>query len=137
MKTLIIIPTYNERENLPLITEAIFEVQPTVDLLIVDDEDDVATFTDTNLAVNLLTTTASKFNREFQQRIFPASFLRTRLIRERAQQSSARGIGLGYVQCLLAIIGPSGHRFTRHGCKQPPPGFFSRCNGLAGRRKRS
>jgi len=35
--TLIIVPTYNERENLPLIVEAILEVQPTVHLLIVDD----------------------------------------------------------------------------------------------------
>lgn len=37
MQTLIIIPTYNERENLPLIVEAIFELQPEVHLLIVDD----------------------------------------------------------------------------------------------------
>ena len=37
MQTLIIIPTYNERENLPLIVEAVFEVQPEVHILIVDD----------------------------------------------------------------------------------------------------
>ena len=34
---LIVIPTYNELENLPLLAEAIFEVQPDVHLLIVDD----------------------------------------------------------------------------------------------------
>ncbi|TNF34964.1 MAG: polyprenol monophosphomannose synthase [Deltaproteobacteria bacterium] len=34
---LIIIPTYNERENLPELAKAIFEVQPDVHLLVVDD----------------------------------------------------------------------------------------------------
>jgi dolichol-phosphate mannosyltransferase len=34
---LIIIPTYNECENLPLLAEAIFELQPDVHLLVVDD----------------------------------------------------------------------------------------------------
>ena len=36
-KALIIIPTYNERENLPLLIDAIFEVEPNLHLLIVDD----------------------------------------------------------------------------------------------------
>jgi dolichol-phosphate mannosyltransferase len=36
-RTLIIIPTYNESENLPLLIEAIFEVKDDVHLLIVDD----------------------------------------------------------------------------------------------------
>lgn len=34
---LIIIPTYNERENLPQLAKAIFELQPDVHLLVVDD----------------------------------------------------------------------------------------------------
>lgn len=34
---LIIIPTYNESENLPLLLEAIFELQPEVHVLVVDD----------------------------------------------------------------------------------------------------
>ena len=37
MQTLIIIPTYNEIENLPLIVQAVFDVQPDVHILIVDD----------------------------------------------------------------------------------------------------
>jgi dolichol-phosphate mannosyltransferase len=36
-KTLIIIPTYNERENLPRLLTAIFEVTPAVHVLVVDD----------------------------------------------------------------------------------------------------
>ena len=37
MKTLIIIPTYNERENLePLVTD-ILSAAPDVDLLVIDD----------------------------------------------------------------------------------------------------
>lgn len=35
--TLVIIPTYNELENLPLITGRVLEANPAVDLLIVDD----------------------------------------------------------------------------------------------------
>lgn len=34
---LIIIPTYNESENLPLLLAAVFEVQPAVHVLVVDD----------------------------------------------------------------------------------------------------
>ena len=34
---LIIIPTYNESENLPLLLTAIFELQPEVHVLVVDD----------------------------------------------------------------------------------------------------
>ena len=37
MQTLIIIPTYNERENLPLIVDAVFSCQPDVHILVVDD----------------------------------------------------------------------------------------------------
>jgi dolichol-phosphate mannosyltransferase len=37
MKTLIIIPTYNEYENLPPLLEAIFSYVPQTDILIVDD----------------------------------------------------------------------------------------------------
>src|SRR6266568_8901619 len=37
MKTLIIIPTYNERENLPAILKQIFEYAPLTDVLVVDD----------------------------------------------------------------------------------------------------
>lgn len=37
MKTLIIIPTYNERENLPLLLRQIFLHAPATDVLIVDD----------------------------------------------------------------------------------------------------
>jgi len=37
MKTLIIIPTYNEVENLPPLLKAIFEQAPATDVLIVDD----------------------------------------------------------------------------------------------------
>jgi dolichol-phosphate mannosyltransferase len=37
MKTLIIIPTYNEKENLPSLVEAIFSNAPKTDILIVDD----------------------------------------------------------------------------------------------------
>ncbi|MBV7280846.1 polyprenol monophosphomannose synthase [Corynebacterium sp. TAE3-ERU30] len=36
-KTLVIIPTYNERENTPLITARIRQAAPSVDILIVDD----------------------------------------------------------------------------------------------------
>ncbi|MCG7277402.1 polyprenol monophosphomannose synthase [Corynebacterium imitans] len=35
--TLVIIPTYNELENLPLITDRVLKANPNVDLLIVDD----------------------------------------------------------------------------------------------------
>jgi dolichol-phosphate mannosyltransferase len=37
MKTLIIIPTYNEMENLPSLLKDIFSYAPTTDILIVDD----------------------------------------------------------------------------------------------------
>src|SRR5215472_15646801 len=37
MKTLIIIPTYNEYENIPPLLEAIFSYVPQTDILIVDD----------------------------------------------------------------------------------------------------
>lgn len=36
-RALIIIPTYNELENLPLLLDAIFELQPNVHILVVDD----------------------------------------------------------------------------------------------------
>lgn len=36
-RALVIVPTYDERENLPLLVEAIFEVVPDVDVLVVDD----------------------------------------------------------------------------------------------------
>ena len=36
-RTLVIIPTYNERENLPLIVRRVHEARPDVDILIVDD----------------------------------------------------------------------------------------------------
>ncbi|MCB9728558.1 MAG: polyprenol monophosphomannose synthase [Deltaproteobacteria bacterium] len=36
-RALIIVPTYNELENLPLLVEAIFDVVPDVHLLVVDD----------------------------------------------------------------------------------------------------
>jgi dolichol-phosphate mannosyltransferase len=36
-RALVIIPTYNERENLPLIIEAIFEVMAELHILVVDD----------------------------------------------------------------------------------------------------
>ena len=36
-RTLVIIPTYNERENLPTIVSRLFDNAPAVDLLIVDD----------------------------------------------------------------------------------------------------
>lgn len=37
MKILVIIPTYNESDNVRAITEAVFAVHPTLDILIVDD----------------------------------------------------------------------------------------------------
>ena len=37
LRTLVIIPTYNERENLPLIVLRLRQAQPDVHLLIVDD----------------------------------------------------------------------------------------------------
>ena len=37
MKTLVIIPTYNESENVEWITKAILENQPQVNILIADD----------------------------------------------------------------------------------------------------
>ena len=37
-KTLIIIPTYNERENLERIVAAIFAVVPTANILVIDDD---------------------------------------------------------------------------------------------------
>lgn len=37
MKTLIIIPTYNERENIAAIVPAIFQATPDVEILVVDD----------------------------------------------------------------------------------------------------
>lgn len=37
VSTLVIVPTYNERENLPLLAPAILDVDPDLDLLIVDD----------------------------------------------------------------------------------------------------
>jgi dolichol-phosphate mannosyltransferase len=36
-KTLIVVPTYNERENLPLLVEAVFRIVPHVNILVVDD----------------------------------------------------------------------------------------------------
>src|ERR1700755_1737170 len=36
-RTLVIIPTYNERENLPLIVDRVHRAQPDVHVLIVDD----------------------------------------------------------------------------------------------------
>lgn len=37
MKTLIVIPTYNERENIPPLVAAVFEATPNVEILVVDD----------------------------------------------------------------------------------------------------
>ena len=37
MKTLVIIPTYNELQNLPLITSRVRAAAPEVDILVVDD----------------------------------------------------------------------------------------------------
>ncbi len=37
MRTLVIIPTYNERDSLPLQVDAVREVSPHVDILVVDD----------------------------------------------------------------------------------------------------
>lgn len=37
MKTLIIIPTYNEKENIPAITKAVLDLPITVEILVVDD----------------------------------------------------------------------------------------------------
>ena len=37
LKPLIVVPTYNERENLPRIVSAILEVVPSIEILIVDD----------------------------------------------------------------------------------------------------
>lgn len=37
MRTLVIIPTYNERDNLPPLVEAVLGVNPTLDVLVVDD----------------------------------------------------------------------------------------------------
>lgn len=37
MRTLVILPTYNERENLPRLLEAILKIQPGIDTLVVDD----------------------------------------------------------------------------------------------------
>lgn len=37
MKTLIVVPTYNERENIALLVPAIFEATPDVEILVVDD----------------------------------------------------------------------------------------------------
>ncbi|MCX7825098.1 MAG: polyprenol monophosphomannose synthase [Verrucomicrobiae bacterium] len=37
MKTLVIVPTYNERENLPRLIEAVLATTPEVEMLIVDD----------------------------------------------------------------------------------------------------
>ena len=36
-RTLVIIPTYNEEENLPLIVERVQTAQPDVHILVVDD----------------------------------------------------------------------------------------------------
>lgn len=36
-KTLIVVPTYNEKENLPLLAARVFEVVPQVEMLVVDD----------------------------------------------------------------------------------------------------
>lgn len=38
MKTLIIIPTYNERENITLVLTKIIDIVPRVDILVVDDQ---------------------------------------------------------------------------------------------------
>jgi dolichol-phosphate mannosyltransferase len=38
MKTLIIIPTYNERENITLVLTKIIDIVPHVDILVVDDQ---------------------------------------------------------------------------------------------------
>src|SRR6186713_2858298 len=37
-RTVVIVPTYDERENLPRIVGAIFAAQPDVDVLVVDDD---------------------------------------------------------------------------------------------------
>lgn len=37
MKTLVIVPTYNERENLPAFVDAVLAIESTADILIVDD----------------------------------------------------------------------------------------------------
>ncbi len=37
MRTLVIIPTYNEKENLVAITQAVFQALPETDILVVDD----------------------------------------------------------------------------------------------------
>ncbi|MGH2461950.1 MAG: glycosyltransferase, partial [Chloroflexota bacterium] len=37
MRSLVIIPTYNERENLPLLVWEVLRVDPSLDVLVVDD----------------------------------------------------------------------------------------------------
>ena len=53
-KTLIIIPTYNEGENLPKLLDAIFEVEPSVHILVVDDNspDGTGVFADERAAAD-------------------------------------------------------------------------------------
>src|SRR5689334_6602200 len=38
MRTLVIIPTYNERENLAPLTTAVLALSPSIDVLVVDDQ---------------------------------------------------------------------------------------------------
>ena len=37
MRTLIVVPTYNERENLPPLVDAVLALDPDIDVLVVDD----------------------------------------------------------------------------------------------------
>ena len=37
MKIVILLPTYNEKDNLPLMVEAIYQLKPEVDIFIIDD----------------------------------------------------------------------------------------------------
>lgn len=67
MKTLIIIPTYNERENITLVLTKIIDIAPLVDILVIDDlspdgtGEVVKEFTRTTLAnVMLLERTGAK-----------------------------------------------------------------------------
>jgi len=54
-RALIIIPTYNEMENLPLLMDKIFELQPNVHILVVDDNspDGTGDFADEKAAADV------------------------------------------------------------------------------------
>ena len=67
MKSLVIIPTYNEIENISLIIDSIFNINLTLDILVVDDNSPDGT---SDVVKNLIIEVNQQINEMFENKAF-------------------------------------------------------------------